>query len=77
MYDKVYAVLKKAPDIKMNDWCADFDSFPEEDKQYFAECLAYWEKQPEWKYKSDKEKSDMLILEMNRRSEELLWTPVG
>ena len=70
MYDEVYRILKTAPDNDWYDWCSDFDSFPEEDKQYFAECLS------SWNGKTDKERCNMLILLMNRHGEELLITPV-
>jgi hypothetical protein len=70
IYREIYRVLKTAPDNDWYDWCADFDGFPEPDKQYIAECFSAW------KDKSDKEKCDLLILLMNRHGEEMLITPV-
>ena len=69
MYEEVYRVLKTAPDNDWYDWRGEFDGFPEEDKKYFAQCVAFW------KDKSDKEKCEMLILLMNRRGEDMCWEP--
>lgn len=70
MYDEVHRILKTAPDSDWYDWCGDFDGFPEEDKEYLAACLEGM------KGMTDREKCDNLILLMNRRGEEMCWTPV-